>query len=68
VAGSGVRAALLGTVKRANGSTQVTYAGHPLYYFVSDQQPGYISGERSQAFGGGWDLVSPAGTKAEKHG
>jgi predicted lipoprotein with Yx(FWY)xxD motif len=68
VAGSGVQAALLGTVRRANGSSQVTYAGHPLYYFASDQQPGDISGEGSQAFGGGWDLVSPAGTKVEKPG
>jgi predicted lipoprotein with Yx(FWY)xxD motif len=68
VAGSGVRAALLCTVRRANGSTQVTYGGHPLYYFTADQQPGDISGEGSQAFGGGWDLVSPAGAKVEKPG
>jgi predicted lipoprotein with Yx(FWY)xxD motif len=68
VAGSGVKAALLGTVRRSNGTTQVTYAGHPLYYFTADQQPGDISGEGSQAFGGGWDLVSPAGKKVEKHG
>jgi predicted lipoprotein with Yx(FWY)xxD motif len=68
VAGSGVRAALLGTVRRADGSTQVTYGGHPLYYFTADQQPGDISGEGSQAFGGGWDLVSPAGAKVEKPG
>jgi len=68
VAGSGVTGALLGTVRRANGSSQVTYAGHPLYYFASDQQPGDISGEGSQAFGGGWDLVSPAGKKVEKPG
>jgi predicted lipoprotein with Yx(FWY)xxD motif len=68
VAGSGVKVALLGTVRRANGTAQVTYAGHPLYYFSADQQPGDISGEGSQAFGAGWDLVSPAGKKVEKHG
>ncbi len=68
VGASGARAALLGTVRRTNGTIQVTYAGHPLYYFSAEQQPGDISGEGSQAFGGGWDLVSPAGTKVEKHG
>jgi predicted lipoprotein with Yx(FWY)xxD motif len=68
VAGSGVTAALFGTVRRTNGALQVTYGGHPLYYFASDQQPGDISGEGTQAFGGGWDLVSPAGKKVEKPG
>jgi predicted lipoprotein with Yx(FWY)xxD motif len=67
-AGAGVSMSLLGTVKRADGTVQVTYAGHPLYYFVSDTKPGDISGEGSQAFGGGWDLVSPAGKKVEKPG
>jgi predicted lipoprotein with Yx(FWY)xxD motif len=50
------------------GDTQVTYAGHPLYYFSAGQQPGDISGEGTQGFGGGWDLVSPAGKKVEKPG
>jgi predicted lipoprotein with Yx(FWY)xxD motif len=68
VAGGGARAALLGTVRRTGGATQVTYAGHPLYYFSAGQRPGDLSGEGSQAFGGGWDLVSPAGTKVEKPG
>jgi predicted lipoprotein with Yx(FWY)xxD motif len=68
VAGSGVTAALLGTVHRTNGTVQVTYAGHPLYFFTADQKPGDISGEGTQAFGGGWDLVSPAGKKVEKPG
>jgi predicted lipoprotein with Yx(FWY)xxD motif len=68
VAGSGVTASLLRTAKRTDGTTQVTYAGHPLYYFASDQQPGDISGEGSQAFGAGWDLIAPAGKKVEKPG
>jgi len=32
-AGTGVRAKLLGTTKRKNGTLQVTYAGHPLHDF-----------------------------------
>jgi predicted lipoprotein with Yx(FWY)xxD motif len=68
VAGTGANGVLLGTVKRTDGTIQVTYAGHPLYYFVTDQKPGDISGEGSQAFGAGWDLVSPAGKKVEKSG
>ena len=68
LAGSGARAALLGTVKRTDGKTQVTYAGHPLYYFAGDQKPGDITGEGSQTFGAGWDLVAPAGKKVEKGG
>lgn len=67
-AGHGVQAALLGTTQRTNGTTQLTYAGHPLYYFVGDHKPGDIQGEGAQAFGGGWDLISPAGKKIEKPG
>jgi predicted lipoprotein with Yx(FWY)xxD motif len=68
VAGSGVKASLLGTAKRTDGAIQVTYAGHLLYYFAGDQQPGAITGEGSQAFGAGWDLVAPSGKKVEKAG
>ncbi len=67
-AGAGVSMSLLGTVKRTDGTVQVTYAGHPLYYFVQDTKPGDIKGEGAQAFGAGWDLVSPAGKKIEKPG
>src|SRR4029077_6538421 len=38
--GSGATASLLATKSRTDGTTEVTYAGHPLYYFVSDKQPG----------------------------
>jgi len=57
VAGPGVDASLLGTVVRADGTTQVTYGGQPLYLFASDQ-PGTTSG---QGVGGVWFLVSPSG-------
>ena len=68
VVGSGATASLLGTVKRTDGSTQVTYAGHPLYYFSGDQKAGDINGVGSQAFGAGWDLIAPGGKKVEKPG
>jgi predicted lipoprotein with Yx(FWY)xxD motif len=67
-AGTGASTSLLGTVNRADGTVQVTYAGHPLYYFSGDAKPGDITGEGSQAFGAGWDLISPAGKKIEKAG
>ena len=51
--------------RRANGSRQVTYAGHPLYRFVQDRKPGQTNGEGSQAFGAGWEALSPAGKKIE---
>jgi predicted lipoprotein with Yx(FWY)xxD motif len=63
-----VQAALLGSTPRRNGGTQVTYAGHPLYYYASDQGPGDTMGQGLQSFGGGWDLLKPSGEKAESGG
>jgi predicted lipoprotein with Yx(FWY)xxD motif len=68
VAHTGARQALLGTTRRANGSRQVTYAGHPLYRYVQDQEPGQTTGEGLQLFGGGWDVLSSAGKKVESDG
>ena len=65
VARVGARQSLLGMTRRANGSRQVTYAGHPLYRFVQDRKPGQTNGEGSQAFGAGWEALSPAGKKIE---
>lgn len=56
------KAADLGTVKRSDGSTQVTYQGHPLYFFVQDTKAGQTNGQGSPAFGASWWLVSPSGT------
>ena len=67
-AGSAASASLLGTTKRTDGTTQVTYNGHPLYYFVSDTKAGDTTGEGSTAFGAGWDVLSPTGAKIEKSG
>jgi predicted lipoprotein with Yx(FWY)xxD motif len=62
-AGSGVTASLLGTVKRSDGTSQVTYHGHPLYSFAKDTKPGEVNGEGVTAFGGSWFAVSPAGNR-----
>jgi predicted lipoprotein with Yx(FWY)xxD motif len=64
----GVRRSLLGTTRRANGTTQVTYGGHPLYRYSGDTKPGQTTGEGLHFFGGGWDVVSPAGKKVESDG
>jgi predicted lipoprotein with Yx(FWY)xxD motif len=65
-AGSGAKASLVGTTTRSDGKPQVTYNGHPLYTFVKDTKAGQINGEGVVAFGGGWFVVSPAGTQVSK--
>lgn len=59
--GKGVRAALLGTTVRRGGRRQVTYNGHPLYYYVTDTKPGQITCQDITEFGGTWLVVDPAG-------
>ena len=60
-AGAKVKASLLGTTTRSNGSREVTYAGHPLYYYAGDSAVGQTSGQGSNSFGSPWWVVSPAG-------
>src|SRR4051794_40533353 len=59
--GSGAKPADVGTTARADGISQLTYHGHPLYTFVNDKKPGDTNGEGISAFGGSWFAVSPAG-------
>jgi predicted lipoprotein with Yx(FWY)xxD motif len=56
-AGTGATATFLGTSPRTDGSSQVTYKGHPLYYFKGDKAAGDTSG---QGKAGTWFLVTPA--------
>jgi predicted lipoprotein with Yx(FWY)xxD motif len=65
-AGSGVKASLLGTTKRSNGSMQVTYKKHPLYGFALDKKAGQTNGEGNFAFGGKWYAVSAKGAAVVK--
>ena len=67
-ASAGVKASLLGTTKRSDGTTQVTYNKHPLYRFVQDKKPGDVTGEGSKAFGAEWYVVGTNGKKIEKKG
>jgi len=58
---SGVNAKVLGTTRRGNGTLQVTYAKHPLYYFKEDTKPGQIKCQNVSNFGGLWLVVAPSG-------
>ena len=64
VAGSGAKASLLGTVTRTDGRLQVTYAGHPLYYFSGHMTSRDVSGQGVNGFGAHWDAVRPSGAQA----
>jgi predicted lipoprotein with Yx(FWY)xxD motif len=66
IAGTGTQAALLGTTKRSDGSTQVTYDGHPLYYYVADTSGGDAKGQDLSSFGAKWYVVAPDGKKVDK--
>jgi predicted lipoprotein with Yx(FWY)xxD motif len=61
VAGRGARRGLLSTTRRRDGSRQVTYRGHPLYYYVGERRAGQILCQNVVEFGGTWLIVSPAG-------
>jgi len=60
-AGENAMASALGTTKRKDGSLQVTYAGHPLYTFAGDTEPGEAAGNESEAFGGRWSAMDESG-------
>lgn len=57
-----VDAGSLGTTTRDDGSTQVTYMGHPLYYFADDDSAGDMNGQGEDDFGGLWSVVGPDGS------
>lgn len=61
----GVQSSMLGTTQRTDGSTQVTFDGHPLYHYASDGAPGDTNGE---GIGGIWFVVSPNGTPIKDSG
>jgi predicted lipoprotein with Yx(FWY)xxD motif len=59
-AAAGVKQGLLGTTERTDGTTQVTYAGHPLYYYAHEG-PGEVTCHDVDEFGGLWLAVEPSG-------
>jgi predicted lipoprotein with Yx(FWY)xxD motif len=56
-----IRASLLGTTKRTDGTSEVTYAGHPLYYYAPDTQPGDFTGQNLNQFGAPWYVLNGNG-------
>jgi len=65
-AGDGIDASKLTTFKRDDGTTQVSYADHPLYYFSGDQSPGDTNGNGLDKFGAEWYAVTADGQTAEE--
>ncbi len=61
----GAVAADLGTITRSDGTKQLTYKGHPLYYYVSDSQSGETTGQGVNSFGAPWYVLSPQGNKVD---
>jgi predicted lipoprotein with Yx(FWY)xxD motif len=55
----------LGTITRSDGSTQVTYKGHPLYFFARDKDSGDAYGEGVNGFGADWYVLAPSGAKVD---
>jgi predicted lipoprotein with Yx(FWY)xxD motif len=63
-AGKGIDQGLLGTTERDDGTTQVTYNGHPLYYYVDDPR-GQVLCHNVEEFGGLWLVVTPEGNAVQ---
>lgn len=57
-----VQQSMLGTTSRSDGSTQVTYADHPLYFYDDDKKAGDMDGQGSNEFGSKWYVVGPDGS------
>ncbi len=58
----------LGTTMRSDGTEQVTYKGHPLYFYDDDKDSGDAYGQGSKAFGAGWYVLKPSGSKVDDDG
>jgi predicted lipoprotein with Yx(FWY)xxD motif len=62
IAAGGAIGAKLSTIARSDGTQQVAYGGHPLYYFVKDTASGQTHGQGVDGFGARWYAVSPDGS------
>jgi predicted lipoprotein with Yx(FWY)xxD motif len=63
--GEGASGSKLGTTERKDGTTQVTYAGHPLYTYEADKKPGEANGNDIDSFGAEWYALKGSGEEAE---
>jgi predicted lipoprotein with Yx(FWY)xxD motif len=61
----GAVAAKVGTIKAAGGDRQVTYNGHPLYYYAPDRKAGDTTGQGLNQFGAKWYVLSATGNKVD---
>jgi predicted lipoprotein with Yx(FWY)xxD motif len=59
--GVGANASMVATTTRSDGSSQVTYGGHPLYRYTGDGKPGDTNGQGLTAFGAAWFALAPSG-------
>lgn len=62
---SSLQTAMVGTIQRSDGATQVTYNGHPLYHYAKDTGAGMTSGHDVTDQWGEWSLIGPSGTPME---
>lgn len=62
-ASNGAQEGKLGTTKRKDGTMQVTYAGHPLYTYVEDKNPGDANGNDIDSFGAEWYALTSSGAE-----
>jgi predicted lipoprotein with Yx(FWY)xxD motif len=60
-AGPGAKPGKIGTIRRADRRLQATYAGHPVYYYVSDDEPGEVLCQAVSEFGGYWYVLRASG-------
>jgi predicted lipoprotein with Yx(FWY)xxD motif len=65
LAGSGLNAAKLGSIKRTDGKNEITYARHPLYTYAGDTKPGDVRGQGLDQFGAEWYALAPSGNKID---
>jgi predicted lipoprotein with Yx(FWY)xxD motif len=61
--GPGVKSSLVGRLTRPDGSTQLSYGGHPLYAYIRDAEPGVVTGQGIDQDGGLWYVLDPAGNE-----
>lgn len=61
LAGPGIKASLLGTAPRQDGTVQITYNGWPLYTWPQDRAPGQATGQALTNAGGLWYVIDPDG-------
>jgi len=66
LAKDGALSGKLGTTTRSDGTKQVTYNGHPLYYYVKDTDDGDSYGQGVDSFGAEWYVLNSKGSKVDE--